>query len=504
MNSTLKIEDLLNMTDKQFAKEDVQIARAQQRIEAAQKSFVKESVVNTLEKMVGTTMAGNETWRSKDLTIASTPTKDADEPMDIDTNLASPSIDINDDLNANDENDKSAGDEEKSPDKPNIAPKKVAKRPLDTDAAARYATSAKIPRIEVDEGSGDPNAIAATDKPKEASKILALLKQPSLTGTAPLIKKTSSQQDMPKVLKLLSSVGTDKFTITRPNGFQFTCTGTATNKLVQGLLEKSFTVDGKVKVDEFNKFIGSIVDKGKKIVECTRMYPLDDKGFESFRSEFVQSGRIGLCHISKTSDNKSDGKVSFYILPKSIKSQVPILNRLEVTPDDDANELLFYGIIISAEPGPDLYVNASPRMYDLFTNNKEAAHSSTQPLATSPKAFTKAAVAPSKQEGAVSTESTKIPPPQQPSSSSSSSSSTVIPSAPPILKKSNPVPSSEMMQKIKKVATFVANQPNGGSAMINKLKGDVRAKTETPFLYEGSEFYSVFIAELKDALVKKK
>jgi len=60
------------------------------------------------------------------------------------------------------------------------------------------------------------------------------------------------------------------------------------------------------------------------------------------------------------------------------------------------------------------------------------------------------------------------------------------------------------MQKIKKVATFVANQPNGGSAMINKLKNDARAKTETPFLYEGSEFYSVFIAELKDALVKKK
>lgn len=480
MNSTLKFEDLLNMTDKQFAKEDVQIARAQQRIEAAQKSYVKESVVNTLEKMVGTTMAGNETWRSKEVDISTAPMKSIDDnSMDIDDNLASSSYDMNDDANVYNDELETSVDDEKSPEKQISVPKKVVKRPLDADAAARYASSAKMPRLDSDEASSESAAQNSESmKAKEPSKVLALLKQTSQSSTSPS-KKKSPEQTLPTILKLLSSVGTDKFTVIKPNGFQFTCSGSVTNKKVQGLLEKTFTIDGKVKVDELNKFISNTIDKGKKIIDCTRMYALEnDRGFDAFCSEFVAAERVGLCHISKTVDGKSDGKISFYVIPKAMKPHFPFLNKLETLEDDEINELLFYGIIISAEPGPDLYVNASPRLYDIFTSsNKETA------VKISPTTTTKQ---------------------QHIGQSIKVDTHNNDPNSKTILKKTNPIPSSDLLQKIRKVATFVADQPNGGSAMINKLKNDTRSKTETPFLFDSNEYYSVFVSELKDALLKKK
>ena len=464
------------MTDKQFAKEDVQIARAQQRIEAAQKSFVKESVANTLEKMVGTTMAGNETWRSKETLVASTPTKEVvDNHMDIDENvLISPSSDINDDMNASsDANDVPADTDEKSPEKPNTAPKKVAKRPLDIDAAARYATSAKIPRLDGDEAASDPNAQNRESvKPKEQSKLLEYLKQ-SKTSPSPSSKKASDQQ-APVTLKLLSSLGTDKFTISKPNGFQFTCNGTVTNKLVQGLLEKSFTIDGRVKVDALNAFITTTVDKGKKIIDCMRMYALEqDENFEAFNSE---NEKVGLCHISKNSDNKSDGKISFYVIPKAMRNQIPFLDRLGAIEDDNTDDLLFYGIIISAEQGPDLYVNASHRMVEVFASANANKEGPKKPAIVTSNTSPKAAAAPK-------TKPAVAPAPVA-----------------PILKKQIP---NELLQKIKKVAAFVASQPNGGSAMITKLKNDQRSKTETPFLFETSPYYNDFVTELKEALSKK-
>ena len=67
----ISIESLLNMTSQQLADASTQTLRAKQRNSALQESQLKQSIQESLEAKCRVTMAGHETWRSKDSNMLS-------------------------------------------------------------------------------------------------------------------------------------------------------------------------------------------------------------------------------------------------------------------------------------------------------------------------------------------------------------------------------------------------------------------------------------------------
>lgn len=351
-------------------------------------SQVNESMSEALEKRRRDAMSGAEAWRDGLTTVKDT----KDRESKISSKVNSKDNKELDDIEMSTDNivdiDK-VREESVVPIIPLATnPPVLTKRPLNVDSVTRMTSSSakpvKIAKIDTssDEaqypvrGGISPSSSPGSNNSsprilKSVTNVLDLLKSNSvLSPPSKLDHDSDSDDDVIQLgkYKTLSSVGSSEFSIQRPNCGDMICTGSLNDRRVQGLLDVQFNIDGRTRIGELERFLNEVIARGKKIVSIVYLSfnnsDIASKNtYDTFCSEFTHNEKSGMCNIND--------RVQLHLVPPSLKNRITFLNQSshrfndgsdsDSDDDDDVSRgynKVLYGIIVSKEVGPYIYVNA--------------------------------------------------------------------------------------------------------------------------------------------------
>lgn len=290
-------------------------------------------------------------------------------------------------------------------------------------------------------------------------------------------------------MRLLNKDGTEQFSISRPSGTPIRATALVSDKRVQGLVKGNFTIDGRTKIAELERFLGEVFAHGKKTVAVSVfLVPTEQSSaaiassasYQKFVEEFASAERAGLCNASSI--------VQVYLVPPSLQSAISILRDIRMDsfprkpgkPNEFQHQLLF-AIIVAKESGPAQYVNRNFPPLPLVPNSFAVATFGNDAKGV-PALLPVSTAAPS--SGAPSFQRPSafdsIPRPSIPQN---------IPNIAPSLgmgAQPAPVPERDQMRQI---AEMCARQ---GPQSLDELRATPQNRFKLPFIYDGNPGYDEF------------
>lgn len=304
-------------------------------------------------------------------------------------------------------------------------PQAVPKRPMDADAISRFTTSSarpnKKPQLEVDESV--PSSASSTSRGTVTSQS-PRVKPPSLldsilankaavaAATQPIAPATTDDDEHPidiapvpavvpspkrattDAVKLITNTGGNEFSVVR-NG---TMKGEAwvhdrsernillptpspvardltvysyyrwKPRQLQGIVKSSCHVEGRVKLEEFQRIVNKINTMrndprapSKKYIVVFKMFVhgADKPGssaaetYKNFCSEFTRDSRVALCNLTNAAQ--------LYVVPPQLQDCLSMFSTLDSIPNAvGPSTAILYGLLTSKELGPAKYATAEP------------------------------------------------------------------------------------------------------------------------------------------------
>jgi hypothetical protein len=387
------------------------------------------------------------------------------------------------------------------------------KRPMNVDAGTRYTTD----RPRKKRAPGEDSVAEEPVKSGEVTMPAEGLPKAKTPNVLELLKANSQKAGAEnkadsRACQVINSSGTHLITITKPNMPAFTCVGATVDRRINGLVTAVANVDGRVKIDQVEKFLNDLLQKtSRKLIVSFRMFASRDQPADSpyhaFCREFTDNQRAGMCNISK--------EVQLYIIPPALKRSLSLLHNAEEYSDTGRS---LYAIVVSREFGPERFVKQSSTVVDmnrppapedlpeydaaaLPTLVKQSSFqgqpSKAAPSSSSSSAAGGSAGSSSATSPIASAAAKRSPFPIAAASSSSSS-------RPAAAGDGTAATATKQVRNeqggddvIRKVARFCAEN---GASTISILREKPEAPSVMPFLFEGQPGYNTFIGILKDIL----
>jgi hypothetical protein len=270
---------------------------------------------------------------------------------------------------------------------------------------------------------------------------------------------------------------------------------------LQGILTNPCNVDGRVKLEEFQRIVSKLVAMAndarirgglvpnRKYFSVFKMFVKGGgqvgtdahKSYSQFCTEFTRDQRIALSNLGGAGSQ-------LYVLPPALRDTVAVFAAVAgvqqsplLHPDPADAGAVLYGVLTSKDLGPEQYVNAG-----FFSR---AADSMQLPLSAN----------------TTGSGSKPVPLPPRPPAVAAPAPPVVPVVRPPVAAPA-PTPAAPVApvaaaavaeDPIRKVANFCAAK---GVQMIRDLQAKPKTKEVMPFLFEGHPDHGKFLAALKEAL----
>ncbi len=242
------------------------------------------------------------------------------------------------------------------------------------------------------------------------------------------------------------------------------------------MIKDSYTIEGRTKILELERFLTEVLAFGRKLVLTFRFYashsPAADSPYRKLCDEFTRDKRAGVSNISD--------QIQVYVVPPELKNELSLLRHLECGPDDNRS---LFGIVVSREQGPAEFVHSELEFVDEM--DLPSPESIPRSL-SSVSAFPPVKALPTFVQNRPLIIPSRIIP-----------QSMATPFVPQPVVQVQPMISQFDLEAIKKVAQFCAQN---GVQTIQTFKEKPNASISMPFLFEGRPGNAEFLQILKQLI----